>query len=575
MGHRCYLSTRFWIPADLVDERELQELYIHHQFDEPVCRMCSYRPVRPCKVCYTCPGYKGETSLYSKRQTEEGIFMGLPLAQWRKARQILNLEDIPVTDMRPRIPFPQDLRFTGKLYDGSKPGTIDQQYVVDRFWEKVIETKRNAGIIEAAARSGKTFIAAHILCELGFRTFITAAEIAWLEGFVKAFVDMTNLHSLHNAVVLISNKKSSQRFAKVPGVKVLKSFDEPIPEEACIVLAAYQSFTRDPKRIVRVLHNKFTTLVVDEADNAAAYAFSKVIGNMDVTFRIALTATVDRVDGMTPILIRLMGQVAVRVDAVIYPPKFTLVETGVFVDTENMTMRTTLLGRSATRNKIILKQAFSDLRAHENNCLLIPVSRLTHMNKLARMINEQAAFENSANHEKLRKEGKVPKDIWPYPLAMTYSGETKDHGLVREKAAARDIRIVVAYIKKVQRGLSVSAWNIIYTGLSPISTGPGFYQLVARVSTPPDDGEEKQQPLIRHFIDGYPASARTFANLWNSPYNSLALLIKKGKVLIDEETQERVNKIISSSSTYTGPAGKLSMNNKAKKRIGFGKRSQQ
>lgn len=546
-----YLTSRCWIPADFVDERDVEELFLHHQFAEHICKRCPIRYKRPSKACYTCNGFEGSTRLYSKRQTSTGVYIGVPLAQWRKAAEILEVDDLPVEDHRKRIKFPQDLQFTGRLYDGSQPDTINQERVVDLFWKRVIETKKNFGVIEAAARSGKTAIAADIICELGFRTFITCSEIAWLEQFLDIFIELTNVKLLHEAIYLISSKTSSRKYKDIPGIKIVSSMDK-VPDHACIVMAPYQYFIHDTKRVVQTLQQKFTTLVVDEAHQGAAFSFTKVLSNLDVTFGIALSATVDRNDGMSPIIRRTLGAVAVRIDAAIYPPKFTIVETDVKANGQNPTSRVTALSRSQKRNKIILKYIFDDLRKHENNCLLIPVSRLNHMTVLTKMINEQANFENHVERERLRKLGKVPKDIWPFPLAMTYSGATRDHKAVRDMATKRDIRVVVAYIKKVSHGLSVSSWNIVYTGLAPISNGPGFYQLISRVSTPPKKGEKKTQPIVRHFVDATSDSAKTFDKLWFSRYKSIDSLISNGKLIISDATLERCREIISRCESYSG-----------------------
>lgn len=555
MEDRAYLTTRYWIPSHLVDERDIDELYTHFQFADHVCKNCRLRFNRPVDACFGCSGFMGETQLYSRRQTADGVFWGVPLAQWRKARELLGLGDIPVTDMRKKIPFAQDLRFTGKLHDGSQPNTIDQERVVDLFWERVIMTRKNFGIIEAAARSGKSYICVDLICELGYRALITCSEVAWLEQFLDAFLEVTNVKSLHQAVVLVSDKASAKKYKNISGLMVVNDLEK-VPETACVVLVPYQYFVKDQSRVVKLLHKQFTTLAVDECHKAAADVFGRILLNLDVTFGIGLSATVDRNDGQSPIAKRALGSIAVRVDAIIFPPKFKLIETDVTCTAQNPTTRTTALAKNKTRNKIILQNIFADLRQHENNCLLIPVGRLNHMVTLTRMINEQANFENQVAREACRKAGEIPKDIWPFPLAMSYSGATKDHGLVRAKASKRDIRVVVAYITKVSHGLSVAAWNVVYTGLSPISSGPNFYQLVSRISTPPKAGEQKMQPVVKHFVDATSDSATSFRNLWFSKYNSIESLLEKGKIKIDQETMERCSKIISSPGVYRGSAEK-------------------
>jgi hypothetical protein len=256
-----------FIPANVVDEETLKDLFEHLQFDNFKCKRCKFMSQRPVKHCWTCEGYLGKTRLYSKKQTASGIYFGVPLAQWRKVREVLNLENAPVKDMRPRIPFPQDLEWTGKLHDGSIEGTIDQTKIVDDFWNNVLLKKREAGIIQCPPRSGKIYISTHIAVELGFRTVILASELAWIQQFVDALIEMTNIAELENAVVLVSNKRSSKFYKNKAGVLVVDNVSK-VPKEACIVLVAYQAYIHDDDKVLKYLHGQFTTLILDECVSA-------------------------------------------------------------------------------------------------------------------------------------------------------------------------------------------------------------------------------------------------------------------------------------------------------------------
>lgn len=502
---------------------------------------------------------KGVTKLYSKKQTANGIYYGVPLAQWRRVRSILGLDDIPVKDMRPRIKFPQDLQWTGKLRDGSK-GSCDQIGVVDDFWNNVLLKEKEAGIIKAVPRSGKSYMSTNIAVELGFRTLITCSEIAWLEQFVDALIEMTNVAELDSAVVLVSTKTSSRSYANKPGIKVVNHVSK-LPKEACVVLVAYQAFTSDTDKVLSYLHGKFTTLIVDECHQTGAFEFTKLLNNLDVVFRISLSATVDRNDGMTPVVRRICGNVGAVSETIIMVPDLQIIETGVSSDAENPVTRITALAKSDKRNKIVLQHVFDDLNANDDNCLFIPVARVSHMLKLTGMINQQAAHDNSV----ARNEGKA--EPWSYPLALSYYGGTHDHKHVRTMAATKQVRVVVAVFKKVKHGISIPAWNIVYTGLHPIADGPGFYQLSQRVCTPPNEGDTKPNPVIKHFIDSMPASAITFANLWDSRYNALAEMVQKGAVSVSTATQDRILQIIGNKANYHGPIGMV-MGRKQKKPLG-------
>jgi hypothetical protein len=546
MTKPAYLSTRYWIPATEVNEDDIDDLYVHHQFELSRCRFCRNNSIKPVDECNTCESFKGSTQLYIKRQTENGVYYGVPLAEWRKARRILHLEHVKITDLRKRIDFPQDLRWTGKLYDGSLPNTANQVRIVDDFWRNAFDTGLNAGIIQATPRTGKTVIAVNIVCELGFRAIITGAELGWLEQFVDTFISHTNVSELHNAVVLVSNKQSSRHYRNVKGVRVVTRVDQ-IPSDACVVLFAYQAFIADKNKVINYLHNKFTTIVVDEVHIGAAAEFSSLLNNLDVTYRIGLSATVDRNDGQSPIAKRLMGTVAAISDTIIMSPEFHLVETGVTCNADSPTARVTYLAANPTRNKIVVKHVFQDLLADPQHYMFIPVTRTTHMQRLAKMINEQAAFYNA----EARRQGKPAP--FRMPVAITYYGGTADHKAVRSQAISGAVRVIVAVDKKVKHGISIPTWTHVYTGLAPIANGPGYYQLTQRVCTPPAPGTTKPQPVIRHFIDAMPASAKTFRNLWDSVYNPVRGMLEEGIISMSDATRERVNYIVARAESYDGP----------------------
>ena len=506
------LSTKCWIPARNLSPAqldEIDELFTIEQFELRVCAKCRFEHMRPVEQCYGCKGLKGFTELYTKRQTDDGMYVGIPLAQHRKSLEILELQDVDVIDSRPKIKFPQDLHFTGKLYDGSKPGQADQEGIVEKFWNNVILTKKNAGIIRANPRTGKTPLMINIILELGYRAVIIAAELAWLEQFCDDFLKLTNVKKLNNAVTLVSNKISSKHYKDVPGICVVKNVEK-IPQESCVTLIPYQGFIHDDLKVAKILHGNYTTLGVDECHQAGAFEYSRLLNNLDVTYRISVSATVDRNDGMSPVVKRLLGNVAVISDDIVMIPELHIVETNISVNSSTHTGRVTSISKNNPRNLIILKTLFDDLKENKDHCLFVAVERVHQMLKLTNMINQQAAHDNAVAREKDEPEP------WLFPLALSYSGATYDHKHVRQQATDKAIRVVVAVSKKVKHGISVPAWTHCYITY-PIADGPGFYQITQRVCT---TYENKPQPHIRVFIDASPDSAKTFRNLYTSPYNS-------------------------------------------------------
>lgn len=581
------LTTKAFVPSKFVDIDRVEDRFSAPMFvNEKNCNSCYWRPTRVDKACLTCANFSGYMDLFKQTVVKGVEYTGIPLANWSKSMDMLDVPDIPVRDLRPDIPM-KHLKFTGKLYDATDAANdstkTDQQTIV-KDWLKNAEKRDYCGIVVSSPRSGKTLLGLNIAIEhLQKKTFITGAQIEWLVNFCEDMSFMTNIKELAkkkiHPVYFVSSKPEIKRTLEPWGVKVVSSWAK-VPDDCDIVLSTYlvlkrkpgESVYKPPEVMRKYVIGKFTTVIVDETHQGAAPVLGMVLNNIDVTHRIGLTATADRKDGMSFILYKIMGPAAAISDAPAMVPNFELFETGISkrpedINTDNPTAYETWLSYHKDRNKIIIRKIFEDLAADPKHNILLPVRRVNHALDMARKINETAAFKN-------QKEG----TNYPIPLAIVFADKQGDRQLAIKKARAGTVRVTVAIEKIVKHALSVPAWTHIYTGITPISNGPMFYQLFSRVSTPPKPGDKKPQPVVRHIVDATAASVKTLKNLYYSEFDSLRDALKgsdtrQKKLHMDQKELIRMGGILANPYVYFGPGkeDKLNRTRQRKGKMGFSK----
>ena len=70
-------------------------------------------------------------------------------------------------------------------------------------------------------------------------------------------------------------------------------------------------------------------VIVDEAHQSGAEAYSKFLSSLDARYKLGLSATPLRKDAMNRILFNLIGPVTVKTEAVGLIPRIEVLETGV------------------------------------------------------------------------------------------------------------------------------------------------------------------------------------------------------------------------------------------------------
>lgn len=87
------------------------------------------------------------------------------------------------------------------------------------------------------------------------------------------------------------------------------------------------------KRGVGDLADKFGLVILDEAHHCPAETFAAVMQEFTAAYRVGLTATPERADGLTPILHAVIGPEIYRLDGVSLPLRYEKINTGLQLET--------------------------------------------------------------------------------------------------------------------------------------------------------------------------------------------------------------------------------------------------
>lgn len=157
--------------------------------------------------------------------------------------------------------------------------------LVNKYLEAIETTDRYGGIIEAATGTGKTIIGIEILCRLGLSTLITVPLDHLMNQWIEELQTFTNL------------KKSDIGIIRGGNCIV----DKPV------VLSMLHSLAkrRYPDRVYKL----FGLHIIDEVHTIAAQTFSEVAKQFHSKYRLGLSATVRRKDGMQDVFFRHIGRI--------------------------------------------------------------------------------------------------------------------------------------------------------------------------------------------------------------------------------------------------------------------------
>jgi superfamily II DNA or RNA helicase len=281
----------------------------------------------------------------------------LPRGLWR---QVLQVAPMRVVDQRLVLP-PVTWPWTGRLYD----------YQVPAVRELV---RREGGVLVARPGAGKTV--------MGY-----ACLAAWKQPAVWLVHTLElQRQAVQRAMDLFDLPRSA--------ISTVGEGMPPLDSPGVILwVAMIQSLATAPEWL-DFLSSRAGAVVVDECHHVPAMMFQRVVGRFPARYRLGLSATPERTDGLGPLMRAILGtQVEIPQDLLLSAgrvllPEVRLVPTSFRPTSQDLTWNQLEFerARDSSRNRLIVSiaaKAYSDRRR-----VLVLVSRKDHARALQKMLGE-------------------------------------------------------------------------------------------------------------------------------------------------------------------------------------------
>src|SRR5690606_38598377 len=178
-----------------------------------------------------------------------------------------------------------------------------------------------------------------------------------------------------------------------------------------VTVGVIQTLVRwEPERLDAFLGG-FGLLVLDEAHHVAAATFHEIVGRCPARYRLGLTATPEREDGLTPLLELFLGRPLAIVSheelvaaGVLALPDIRVVETGFsfpYLGANDYAPMMSALVADEGRNELVVRAVTAEARA--GHACLVLSGRVDHCRALAGRIRD-------AGVEAAELTGRVPKE---------------------------------------------------------------------------------------------------------------------------------------------------------------------
>jgi len=431
------------------------------------------------KACFTCKRAEFKINLLKKHKefvTVERGDLGL----------IYNLfKDYQIKDQTKFPTRKYDFNFLWNNVSDKHKGLLQKRAVDD--WMKY-----GYGQVCSPPRSGKSLLAVLIAAKLDTRVLILAHQEELLDQFYNSFVNFTDIMD----VAKLERKKLIEINPREDEIKDLS-----------VCLYTYQHFiSKAGKKRLSKIKNSFGFMVVDEVHRASASCFSKVAGKINSKYRLGLSATPKRKDGMHFKGNLILGPVVVNALSEQLSCEVKVVNTNiVFNKFSRWTTFVKMLTEHNQRNKLIVKYIEKDLK--KGHKIIVPVNRTIHIDILLDLLKPlEDDYTIAGVH------GNVPKN---------------NRKEIMKKAKKGKIDVLIATRQLVYLGLDIPPFNLIYN-IIPIANKENWYQEVSRVRT---TYAGKKTPTARHFVDDNRASYACF-NIMNKVNKELGFKQVEEKSII-------------------------------------------
>ena len=169
---------------------------------------------------------------------------------------------------------------------------------------------------------------------------------------------------------------------------------EGVSKPGVVTIAMVQSLATLDRNTLQELGGRFGLLIADEGHHLPAASYQRLLPFFPAKYRFALTATPDRPDGLTPLMLFGIGPILVTVGhqqlvdgGHLVLPEIRVVETGCRPDADTYAKVVAQLTSDPERNRLIMDLACA--HAEAGHTTLVLSNRVAHCRQLAKAISGQ------------------------------------------------------------------------------------------------------------------------------------------------------------------------------------------
>lgn len=335
-----------------------------------------------------------------------------------------------------------------------------------KYQEKAIEAmiKSKRGILKANCGSGKSICAINIIKRIGYKALIIVQTMEILNQFKTYCLEVMNLNEEDIGIIAAGKVEIGEK----------------------VTLALRQTLCK-----IDLLQYKyeFGTIICDECQNISSNPssitqYEKILNNLAAEYRISLSATPKRMDGLTNSMYALCGKVKHEITneevldktikAEIQPIKtnYEINEHCLKPDgTLNYVQLPTDIATDFDRLRLILKY----LKENKNNYCLILSDRLIGLENLHSLLGEGVIINGS----------------------MTTKEAKKEREMAIEKMRNKEEHFLFASYSLAKEGLDIKPLNRLFL-VAPTKNSNTLIQSIGRIERK-DEG--KDVPIVYDFVD--------------------------------------------------------------------------